>query len=103
MKVDMTEPYQAGFKSIPLEMQPGTYYWCACGQSKNQPFCDGSHKVTEFVPVEVVITEARKYSWCACKKSSKKPFCDGSHKQLPEFITHMEMIAAQAAKPQDGQ
>ena len=97
----MTKPYQAGYKSIPIEMQPGTYKWCACGLSKNQPFCDDSHIGTPFEPVEVVITEARKYSWCACKGSSKKPFCDGSHKQLPEFVTYMEMIATEAAKVQD--
>ena len=90
-----TEPFLAGFKSIPLEMEAGTYMWCACGYSKNQPFCDNSHIGTIFEPLEVVLTESRKYSWCACKLSAKKPFCDSSHKQLPEFKAYMEMIASQ--------
>ncbi|MCB9029542.1 MAG: CDGSH iron-sulfur domain-containing protein [Deltaproteobacteria bacterium] len=65
-----------------LEMEPGTYYWCTCGRSQNQPFCDGSHKGTSFSPKEVEITEAKKYAWCACKRSAKGEFCDGAHKRL---------------------
>jgi CDGSH-type Zn-finger protein len=62
--------------------QPGKKAWCACGRSKNQPFCDGSHKGTGFSPIVVELTEAKKVAWCGCKHSSTKPYCDGSHKKL---------------------
>ena len=59
-----------------------SYYWCSCGQSKNQPFCDGSHKGSSFSPMAVEITETKTVSWCTCKQSANQPFCDGAHKQL---------------------
>lgn len=65
-----------------MEMEAGTYYWCACGLSKNQPFCDGSHKGTEFTPEKVEITEKKKVPWCGCKCSKKGALCDGFHKNL---------------------
>jgi CDGSH-type Zn-finger protein len=64
------------------DMAPGTYFWCASGGSKNQPFCDGSHKGTAFTPVKTEITQAKKVAWCGCKHSQNKPFCDGSHAKL---------------------
>lgn len=64
------------------EMAPGTYHWCACGNSKNQPFCDGSHKGTEFRPQEWKAETSEEVWFCACKRSSHEPLCDGSHKQL---------------------
>jgi CDGSH iron-sulfur domain-containing protein 3 len=67
-----------------MEMEPGTYYWCACGLSKNQPFCDGSHKGSEFSPEKVEITEKKKVGWCGCKQSKKGAICDGYHKNLPK-------------------
>jgi CDGSH-type Zn-finger protein len=63
-------------------MAAGTYYWCACGNSKNQPFCDGAHKGTGFTPKQVVIAEAKKVAWCACKHSKNPPFCDGTHRTV---------------------
>jgi len=63
-------------------MDPGVYFWCACGNSKDQPFCDGSHKGTGFSPVRAEITEARTVAWCGCKHSGNGTFCDGSHKRL---------------------
>jgi CDGSH-type Zn-finger protein len=63
-------------------MAPGTYYWCACGGSKDQPFCDGSHKGTGFSPVKVDIAVARKVAFCGCKHTKGPPFCDGSHSRL---------------------
>ena len=62
--------------------ETGTYYWCACGKSTTQPFCDGSHKGTEFTPLEFEISEAKTVAWCQCKHTKSPPFCDGSHKQL---------------------
>lgn len=67
----------------PIEVEPGkTYYWCSCGQSKNQPFCDGSHKGTEFTPVAFTAEKAETKYFCGCKMSANKPFCDGAHAKL---------------------
>ena len=78
----MAEPKIADKKPIILDMEPGTYLWCSCGESKNQPFCDGSHAGSEFSPMEVKIEAKKKAAWCACKYSKKKPFCDGAHTSL---------------------
>ncbi len=78
----MADPVVYQKHSIKMDMEPGKYYWCACGKSSNQPFCDGSHRGGEFSPVMVEITEAKRVSWCACKMTDKKPFCDGAHKDL---------------------
>jgi CDGSH-type Zn-finger protein len=63
-------------------VEPGAYWWCACGLSKSQPFCDGSHKGSSFTPVEYKAAETTKAFFCACKRSAKKPLCDGTHKKL---------------------
>jgi CDGSH-type Zn-finger protein len=64
------------------DMAPGTYYWCACGNSKGQPFCDGSHSGTGFTPIKVEIAEKRKVAWCGCKHTANGTFCNGSHSRL---------------------
>ena len=64
------------------EIQPGKFAWCACGQSKNQPYCDGSHRGSGFAPVVVEITEKKTIAWCGCKHSGNKPYCDGSHRNV---------------------
>jgi len=64
-------------------LQPGTYYWCACGNASKQPFCDGSHAGSSFKPLAFEITEARPVALCACKHTKNPPFCDGSHRDLP--------------------
>lgn len=67
----------------PVEVEAGkSYWWCACGRSKSQPFCDGSHKGTAFTPVEFKATKSEKAWFCGCKHSAGKPLCDGSHKRL---------------------
>ena len=64
----------------PTEVLGGkTYYWCSCGQSKKQPFCDTSHKGTTFRPVVYKATESTKVYFCGCKSTSKQPLCDGTH------------------------
>jgi len=66
-----------------LEVHPGTYWWCQCGRSAKQPFCDGSHMGTGLSPLKVVIEQAGAVSWCGCKRSANGARCDGSHKKLP--------------------
>lgn len=78
----MSDPVIAKKGPFVEELEPGTYWWCACGRSANQPFCDGSHKGTEFSPVSFTIEEKGKVGLCGCKSSNNKPFCDGSHKAL---------------------
>ena len=78
----MSDPIIAQKKSYALDVEPGKYAWCACGQSKNQPYCDGSHKGSEFRPIIVEISEKKTVHWCGCKHSQNKPYCDGSHKKL---------------------
>jgi len=62
--------------------EAGTYWWCACGRSQRQPFCDGTHKDTGLSPLKVEVAQAGTVAWCACKHSKKPPFCDGSHGRL---------------------
>jgi len=59
-----------------------TYYWCACGLSKKQPFCDGTHKGTEFSPVTFTPEKDKTVFLCGCRRSAKAPFCDGTHGKL---------------------
>ena len=76
-------PEIGGRRPIPINVTAGeSYWWCACGRSKTQPFCDGSHKGTGFSPIEYKATENTKAFFCACKRSGKKPLCDGSHKRI---------------------
>lgn len=79
----MAEPKSPQKSPYAVELAPGDYWWCACGLSKRQPFCDGSHKAAGvFSPVRFSTTEAQKVWLCGCKHSSNKPFCDGSHQKL---------------------
>ena len=77
------EPTIAAKAPIKVELVEGkTYWWCACGRSKAQPFCDGSHKGTDLVPLAYK-AEASRAAWlCACKRTAGRPFCDGTHKTL---------------------
>lgn len=66
-----------------VEVESGkSYYWCSCGLSKNQPFCDGSHQGTNFTPIEFKATENETVYFCGCKNSKNGVLCDGSHTLL---------------------
>lgn len=66
-----------------VELEEGkSYYWCACGRSATQPFCDGSHHGTGMTPVAFVATKTGTAYVCGCKKSGDKPYCDGTHNQI---------------------
>jgi CDGSH iron-sulfur domain-containing protein 3 len=79
----MSEPTIAAKAPIVVDVEAGkTYWWCACGKSAQQPFCDGSHKGSEFTPVKYQATESKQAWFCACKHTAKSPLCDGSHKKL---------------------
>lgn len=78
------EPVNTQSRPYKLEMKPGTYFWCACGRSAGQPFCDGSHKGTGLTPHKVEISEARMVAFCGCRHSATGAMCDGTHKKLPQ-------------------
>lgn len=78
----MTEPVVAQKAPYEVELEPGAYWWCACGRSQSQPFCDGSHKNTDILPVKFEVMEKDKLFLCGCKQTSTPPFCDGSHNKL---------------------
>ncbi|MCC6656920.1 MAG: CDGSH iron-sulfur domain-containing protein [Rhodocyclaceae bacterium] len=79
----MAEPDCPQKAPYPVTVEAGkSYWWCACGRSKNQPFCDGSHQGTAFSPVEFKAGKSEKVWFCGCKRSAKRPFCDGTHQKL---------------------
>ncbi len=78
----MSEPVVAAQQPAVLTLDPGTYYWCSCGQSAKQPFCDGSHAGTDFTPMALTLEESKQVALCQCKVTQNKPYCDGSHTKL---------------------
>lgn len=79
----MTKPTVAQNGPYPTSVSAGmTYYWCACGKSKKQPFCDGSHQGSSFAPVTYEANKDGTVYFCGCKHSGKAPLCDGSHQNL---------------------
>jgi CDGSH-type Zn-finger protein len=78
----MTEPKIHDRKPEVLTLEPGSYYWCACGASAKQPFCDGSHKGSGINPIKFELSETKQVALCNCKHSGNGPFCDGKHKSL---------------------
>ena len=76
VQIAQKAPYQA-------DVEEGkTYYWCACGRSKSQPFCDGSHQGTGLEPVAFTAEKSETVYLCGCKQSGNSPLCDGTHNKL---------------------
>ena len=83
MESIMTEPVVAQQSPFAVEVEAGkSYWWCSCGKSASQPFCDGSHKGSEFAPVEYKAEQSGTAYFCGCKHSANGVLCDGSHSKL---------------------
>ena len=79
----MSDPNIVQKAPFPIDVTAGEkYFWCACGKSSNQPFCDGSHKDTEFTPLPYTAEQDRTIYFCGCKHTGGAPLCDGTHKNL---------------------
>ena len=79
----MSQPDIPQKSPVPADVEEGkTYFWCACGKSANQPFCDGSHGGTGFAPVKYTAEKTGKVFFCGCKHTGNQPVCDGSHSRL---------------------
>lgn len=79
----MTTPKIAQKSPYGVDVEAGkSYFWCSCGLSANQPFCDGSHKDTDMAPMKFIAEESKKVFFCGCKATAKAPLCDGAHAKL---------------------
>jgi CDGSH-type Zn-finger protein len=73
-----------GRTPIPVEVEAGKdYWWCTCGKSAKQPFCDGSHKGSTFSPLKYTADKTGRVFFCTCKRTANAPLCDGAHSKLP--------------------
>ncbi|HUH37920.1 MAG TPA: CDGSH iron-sulfur domain-containing protein [Spongiibacteraceae bacterium] len=78
----MNKPVRAADTPYSVDVSAGRdYWWCACGRSASQPFCDGSHKGSVFTPVKYRAEQSKAVYFCGCKSSHHAPLCDGSHKR----------------------
>ena len=65
-----------------IDCEKKKYAWCSCGLSTKQPFCDGSHKNSQFSPIIIANDKYGKIAWCGCKRTCNPPYCDGAHSKL---------------------
>jgi CDGSH-type Zn-finger protein len=80
-----SKPKIAGYEPFITECEPGTYYWCTCGHSSTQPFCDGTHREkSELKSMKFEIEERSVAAFCMCKQTKTPPYCDGSHNSCPK-------------------
>ena len=81
----------AATSPIAVELEAGRdYFYCTCGRSTDQPFCDGSHQGTEFKPEKFNTDKSGERFLCRCKQTGNQPYCDGSHNELSENPTQAE-------------
>ena len=81
----MNKPVVASKKPYKETLKAGRiYWWCSCGLSSKQPYCDGSHKGTGLSPIKVETPDAKEVYFCGCKKTKDSPYCDVTHKQLAD-------------------
>lgn len=79
----MASPVIAQKAPYPVEVEAGkSYWWCSCGKSAKQPFCDGAHKGSEFAPTQYTAEKSGTVYFCGCKVGKKLPLCDGTHKNI---------------------
>lgn len=79
----MSLPVIAAKEPVKVTVEAGAAkFWCACGRSQNQPFCDGSHRETGISPLKFEVKETKDVWLCQCKQTSKPPYCDGTHRNL---------------------
>jgi len=98
----MSHPVVAGEFPKAIELKEGEeYHWCSCGRSKNQPFCDGSHRNTGFTPIAFKAESSGEAFLCMCKHTKNPPFCDGSHKSLPKDGEKAMAVAGVQATPEE--
>lgn len=79
----MSKPTRVSDTPYTIDVESGkSYFWCSCGKSNSQPFCDGSHNGSDFTPVKFIATETKKVFFCGCKSTKSQPMCDGSHQEI---------------------
>jgi CDGSH iron-sulfur domain-containing protein 3 len=86
-ETNLTEPKIVDKKPVVMNLEAGKYFWCSCGLSENQPFCNGAHKGTDFRPVVFELSEPKKMALCLCKYTTGAPSCDGSHLKLTDPVS----------------
>ena len=95
----MSQPKIAAKSPQQVDLEPGEHYWCACGESQAQPFCDGSHRGTPFNPLRFAVDETQQAYLCMCKHTNNPPYCDGSHNQLGDLPVDAKQPADARQQP----